>query len=444
MAERAQLNILDELYLHLDREDEPWSVHLEVQAEGRIDADRLADAIRRAAELHPVARARLSDSSATDRRYHWEIADELAEAPLEVVECSDGAEVERARERALGAVPSLDDAPPFALTLIQRPSGDSLILNIHHAAGDGIGALRLMGSILRAYAGEDDPVPDVDPIEARDIGKIVSTSLADRLSRGRALVEHMARFATPPARVAPDGGVDEPDGPAYGFELIRLSAEEANAAMELRRDGATMNDVLIGALGVAIRRWNEQHEGDGGRIALMMPVNLRPKEWRFDVIANFASYVTVHLAEDEQDELEAAIAATADRTRRIKDEGVAGLIVDLLQVPTALPTGIKQRLQQLIPLTGDMVVDTAVLSNLGRLEGVPHLGDEAGAIRAVWFSPPGRMPLGASFGVATLGEELFITLRYRHALLAPTAAAEFGRLYRDLLTGAGVREAARG
>jgi hypothetical protein len=25
----ADLNILDEFYLHLDRQDEPWSVHLE-------------------------------------------------------------------------------------------------------------------------------------------------------------------------------------------------------------------------------------------------------------------------------------------------------------------------------------------------------------------------------------------------------------------------------
>jgi NRPS condensation-like uncharacterized protein len=438
----ARLNILDELYLHLDREDEPWSVQLEVQVEGRLDESRLTDAAREAAARHPVARARMADSRGIDIRYHWEIEEELGDVPLEVADCRDEPSVERVRERALGCVPSLDDPPPFALTLIHRPSGDTLILNIHHAAGDGIGALRLMGSILRAYAGDDDPLPDVDPLEARDIGRIVSASLADRLSRGRALIEHMARFATPPARVAPDGGVE--DRPAYGFELIHLDGDEAQAALALRRDGATMNDVLIGALAVAIRRWNEQHEADGGRIALMMPVNLRPKEWRFDVIANFASYVTVHIAEDEQDELDAAIAATADRTRRIKDEGVAGLIVDLLQVPTALPTGVKQRLQQLIPLTGDMVVDTAVLSNLGRLEGVPHLGDEAGAIRAVWFSPPGRMPLGASFGVATLGEELFITLRYRHALLAPTAAAEFGRLYRDLLTGAGMRETARG
>jgi NRPS condensation-like uncharacterized protein len=443
MAERAQLNILDELYLHLNREDEPWSVHLEVQAEGEIDPEKLAGAIRAAAARHPVARARLSDSRGTDVRYHWEIEDELAEAPLDVVEAGDESDVERAREQALGHVPTLEDGPPFELTLIKRPSGDSLILNIHHAAGDGIGALRLMGSILREYAGEEDPLPDVDQLEARDIGKIVSTSLTDRLSRARALVEHMARFATPPTRVAPDGGADEPDGPAYGFELIRLSAEETAAAMELRSNGATMNDVLVGALGVAIRRWNEQHDEGTGRMALMMPVNLRPKEWQFDVIANYASYVTVHLGEDEQDDLETAIAATADRTRRIKEDGIAGLIVDLLQVPTALPTGVKQRLQQLIPLTGDMVVDSAVLSNLGRLQGVPHLGD-AGSIRAVWFSPPGRMPLGTSFGAATLGDELFITLRYRRALLAPTAAAEFASLYRDLLTEAGVREAARG
>ena len=438
----AELNILDELYLHLDRDDEPWSVQLEVQAEGHIDAGRLVGAIRDAAARHPVARARLSDSRGIDVRYHWEIDDELAEVPLEVVDCRDEDAAAKARERALDHVPSLDEPPPFELTLLRRPSGDSLILNLHHAAGDGIGALRLLGSILRLYAGEDDPLPDVDPLEARDIGKVVSSSLADRLSRGRALAEHMARFATPPARVAEDGG--NPEHPAYGFELIRLSGAEAKAALDLRQDGATMNDVLIGSLGVAIRRWNEQHDGETGRMALMMPVNLRPKEWQFDVLANFASYVTVHLAEDEQQDLATSIAATAERTRRIKEDGIAGLIVDLLQVPTALPTGIKRRLQELIPLTGDLVVDTAVLSNLGRLQGVPHLGEDGGAIRAVWFSPPGRMPLGASFGVATLGEELFITLRYRHALLAPAAAAELAELYRDVLTGARVQEAARG
>src|SRR3954447_23285831 len=82
----ARLNILDELYLHFDRADEPFSVHMEVQAEGRIDADRLRHAIADAARSHPIARARMRDFRETDRRYHWEVGDELGTVPLEVVD----------------------------------------------------------------------------------------------------------------------------------------------------------------------------------------------------------------------------------------------------------------------------------------------------------------------------------------------------------------------
>ncbi len=113
---------------------------------------------------------------------------------------------------------------------------------------------------------------------------------------------------------------------------------------------------------------------------------------------------------------------------------MAGLLIDLFEAPTALPTGIKKRLQTLIPLTGNLAVDTAALSNLGRLESVPDLG-EAGAVKAVWFSPPGRMPLGTSLGIATLRDELFVTLRYRHSQFDARAAAEFGSLFRRVLVG---------
>src|SRR4051794_41787392 len=102
MAARARLNILDELYLHLNRDDEPWSVQLEVQAEGRIDEARLADAIRKAAALHPVARARLSDSRGTDVRYHWEIDGGLAEAPLEAGAAGAATEAAPGRQGGLG------------------------------------------------------------------------------------------------------------------------------------------------------------------------------------------------------------------------------------------------------------------------------------------------------------------------------------------------------
>jgi NRPS condensation-like uncharacterized protein len=428
------LNILDELYLHLDRDAEPWSVQLEVGVEGRVDADRLSAAILEGARRHPLARARLCPARGLDFGYEWEVADELAAAPLEVADCDDDTAIATARERLLSTSPDLDEAPPFAMTLAHHPDGDAIMLNLNHAAGDGISAVRLMASILRAYAGEDDPHAPVDPLAVRNIGELVnSRSLPARLARGRTLARQATRVAAPPARIAPAGIDGERDG--YGFELLQLDSDELQAILDRRTGGATVNDVLLGALALTIHRWNERHGEGDGRIGIMMPVNLRPGEWPNEVFGNFASIVSVDLAADEQTDLPTAVAAAAERTRQIKSEDGAGLAVDLLELPTAtLPTAVKQRFQDLINLTGSRFVDTTVLSNLGRLEAVPALGGEAGAVRKVWFSPPGRMPLGASLGAATHDDQLFLTLRYRHALFDPRAAADFAALLREVLT----------
>ncbi len=117
-----RLSILDELYLHLDRAAEPWSVHLEIQVEGTVDERRLADAVREAARKHPLARARLGDSRGTDIRYHWEIADQLDFVPLEVV---GGDDLPAAREALLGRTPPLDRPGPFELLLAHSSDGDT-------------------------------------------------------------------------------------------------------------------------------------------------------------------------------------------------------------------------------------------------------------------------------------------------------------------------------
>jgi NRPS condensation-like uncharacterized protein len=429
----TDLNILDQLYLHLDRQDEPWSVHLEVAVDGEIDAERLHDAVLAGMRAHPIARARLRRALPTDLRYHWDIADVVDDVPLEVVACEDDAAVHAARDRLMSHSPSLESPPPFAVTLAHYPDGDVLMLNLAHAAGDGMSAVRLMASFLRAYAGEEDPLPGVDPLEVRDIARLVnSRSFKARLARGATLVEQAGRLAETPGRIAPQGANDRP---GYGFALLRLEAGELEALQSHRRDGATVNDVLLAGLGVAIRCWNDRHGVAGAPLAVMMPVNLRPAEWRNEVVGNFASYVSVRFTSEDLVDLSTAVSAARARTREIKRHDAAGLVVDLLELPTAtLPAAVKRRFQDLIKLTGSRLVDTAVLSNLGRLNGVPRLGGGAGAVRQVWFSPPGRMPLGASLGAATYGDELFVCLRYRHALFDADGAAAFATVLRDLLT----------
>ena len=74
MPTTTPLNVLDELYLHLDREEEPWTVHVEIRVDGRIEFAALEAAVREAAARHPIARAELAPSRGIDLHYEWLIA----------------------------------------------------------------------------------------------------------------------------------------------------------------------------------------------------------------------------------------------------------------------------------------------------------------------------------------------------------------------------------
>jgi NRPS condensation-like uncharacterized protein len=435
------LSLLDELYLNLDRGAEPWTVQYEVHLSQQLDCDRLAPAVAAAARRHPLSRARLAPWRFQDRGYTWEIADDLDAVPLRVVECRDEEALAAERERLFEHSPSLAAAPPFVLVLARRPDGDSLLLNLHHAAGDGVSVARLMLSILRAYADVEDPMPAVDALAVHDIRSLsAARSMGERRSRHRALIRGAWRPLVHIARVARDGGDDRP---AYGFELAALTCEETRTVLTRRTAGTTVNDVLLAALAVAIARWNAGHGRTDRLIALTMPVNLRPPEWRFEILSNFASWVTVWIRTVPGEDLSAVIKRVGVRTRAIKRERLGGLAVDLLEVPGKLMIAAKRWLQYLKPLTGDVVVDTASLSNLGRLDALP--AQFTGTVGAVGFSPPGQMPLGVSIGVVTLEDRLYLTLRYRHAQFDSAAARRFTRLYRDVLLGeaTGARSSAR-
>jgi NRPS condensation-like uncharacterized protein len=157
-----------------------------------------------------------------------------------------------------------------------------------------------------------------------------------------------------------------------------------------------------------------------------MPVNLRPAAWRDEVVGNFASYVSVVVPVAPEGVRPTAEAVGA-QTSEIKRHGLAGVVVDLLAGPSLSTIAAKHRLVGLIPLMGNVVVDTASLSNLGALPALP------GRVEAVWFSPPSRMPLGAALGVLTHGGRLHLTLRYRHAEFDPAAAEQFLALFRGVL-----------
>jgi NRPS condensation-like uncharacterized protein len=425
-----RLNLLDELYLNLDREAEPWTVHYELQLGMHLDADRLASAVAAAARRHPLARVRLVPWHFFDRGYDWEIADELDEVPLKISGPGPDA-VAQARELLFSTSPSLSSPPPFMVVLVRGSGGDSILLNLHHAAGDGISAARLMLSIVRAYAGDEDPVPALDPLAVHDVWQLAAArSFREQRARRRALMMGAWRPLVRTARIAGEGGDDRP---AYGFETFAMSTQESQALFARHPEGTTVNDLLLGALAVAIGRWNAEHDLGRQPIALSMPVNLRPPQWRLEIFSNYASWVTVWILPRRGDDLASVTKRVAARTRAIKRDRLGGAAVDLLWIPGELMIAAKRWLQYMKTFTANAVVDTASLSNLGSAEPLPALFD--GKDVAVWFSPPSQMPLGVGVGAVTLRDRLYVTLRYRHAQFDPAAAHRFAALYRSVLTG---------
>lgn len=424
------LNILDELYLNLDRAAEPWTTHYEVHVWTHLDADRLAGAIAAAAARHPFARARLADWRFQDRIYAWEIVDQLDEMPLKVTVCDDEDALAEERERLFSTSPSLAAAPPFAIVLARCGDRDVLLVNLHHAVGDGVSAARLVLSIMRAYAGDDDPLPPVDPLAVHDVRALAAAcSTREQTVRGHALLADAAwRSLMRTARVARDGGDDRP---AYGFELFALSADESRKLFDRHPHGPTVNDLLLAALAVAIARWNAEHGGRTGPIALSMPINLRPAQWRFEIVSNFASWVTVWIRAESHEDVSSVATRVATSTRAIKRDGLGGLAVDLATIPGNLMIAAKRWLHYAKAFSSDIVVDTASLSNFGRLEPLP--GSFDGIDAAVWAAPPSQMPLGVGIGAVTVGDRLYVGMRYRHAQFNGAAARRFMDLYRAVL-----------
>ena len=418
---RVPFSVVDEAVLLLDAEAAPWSIQLEARVAGRLDEHRLRSAVAEALRRHPMARARKVASRRSEHLNYWEIPDEPDWDPLRVVECPDDEALSAVRAELYSLAVPLAESPPLRVRLVRHPGGDLVMLSVHHAATDGFGCLRVMRSIARTYANAADPLPEIDFLAARDLRASLAADLSIRARRRLVLVDKLRDLVAPPARLAPDQPTARP---GYGFHHVSLSAEQTQALLALEHPG-TLNDVLVAALHLAVARWNAQHHRACRRIGVLVPVNLRPPEWQHEVVGNFSLPTRLTTNSRERATPATALAVVTAKTRRKKGAGMGSALIELLSASPLLPIWAKQVLVTLIPVTGNRLVDTAILSNLGRIDDPPSFGPEAGDITELWFSAPARMPLGLSLGAVTITGRLHLSFRYRHALFGPDAARRF-------------------
>ncbi|HEX3448998.1 MAG TPA: hypothetical protein VHS97_12135, partial [Isosphaeraceae bacterium] len=340
---------------------------------------------------------------------------------LRSIDCGDESALAAARAQFYSRPIDVERSPALRLLLAHRPGGDSLLLSANHAVTDGVGALRFLHSVARAYCGRPDPVPAVDPLAARNLQAQFSHTVPHRPRNAE-----RAKSPSGPRSLLVPKGADRESG--YGFLPSALSADQARG-LDPRRlvPTATVNDLLLASLHRAVAAWNADHNRPCHTISVLMPVNLRPPEWRNEVVGNLTLAGSTLSTPDQRSTAESLLATMTAQTQRIKaGDDFAALL--------EMPLWVRKLLLILVLTKGARSMDTAVLSNLGRIDDVPDFGTEAAEVTEFWFSPPVVMPMGLAIGTASLNGRLHLSMRYRRALFDDRAALRFWELFLNSLT----------
>lgn len=420
--------VLDELFLNLERDGEPWTIQVEVEVDARLEDERLRAALHTAMAVHPLALARREPITGLEYDYTWRVCAEPDVDPFSVVDCDGEAALAQERRELYSTPIPLGLAPPLRVRLAHLPGRDVLMLCVHHAAFDGVGAVRLLRAVAAGYGDLEPADSDVDVIglaEAREMPEtLVPRGLRGLLRRAGHQGRLLRELADAPARLAPSGDRDEP-----GYRFVHRSLAAGGLGRRPGQpEGPTANDRLLATVHLSVERWNADHGRPTGRVAVMMPVNLRPPAWRTKVVANLATIVTVSTNAADRVSPDACLAAVHRTTRRLRRPEAVTSLLPALRLGRPLPLLLRSLILDGVMLgTRDRVVDTVALSNLGRIE--PLVGLPAHETAQVWFSPPARMPLGLAIGVVTVGDRTHVVLRHRPPLLGPHAARAFADLF---------------
>ncbi|MDQ5856649.1 MAG: condensation domain-containing protein [Actinomycetota bacterium] len=419
------LTMLDESLLLLQETRASWNVQFELGTDHHLDEARLRQAVLSCCQRHPLVRARLTRSPQGETSYRWDFADEVDWDPLRVVECSDSAALARLRTELYSPPIALNTTPGFRIVLARRPSGDLILLSASHLVADGVGALRLMQTINRAYRGEPDPPDPLSLAQARDLSSFLTPKTrSEKWARRLEGLRRIREALNPPSRIAVVGGTDR-DGFGFVFRTLDLGQTTTPGLMQ-RPPGTTVNDVLLAALHLTVQSWNTKHGVSTGRVGVQMPVNVRPADRLWNVVSNLTSMVSVSTVPDDRVDLATATAAVARQTYRRRRNDRAYGLYDLLEATKKAPLAVKRAVPRLIHLTGDRFVDTAMLSNLGRIPESPTFTTRPGSEPPeLWFSPPCDPACSVAIGVATSGQRLALVTRYRYEQFDAGTAEEF-------------------
>lgn len=424
---------LQEAVYNVERGLTPWTMQVEAATTTTLDPRRLRDAARTACETYPMAKARCRRSDGGGTAHDWILPAAPAEIPVEVVD-GDAADLAALRRRYYGAHFDLTAEPPFGLLVVRgdgAAGGDRLCVRASHVPFDGVGALLVLNALLVAYRGGEPTAVEIDGTPQEVMARVRPEGVGRRLGLLGATGRRLGRVLDPPTRLRGDGDTSVPAG-GWRYAHRHLDADATGRLVADRPDGVSVNDVLLAALHLTIDRWNADRGGDPGRIGVMMPINVRPAAEFYAGVGLYTLFDSVTTTPAHRRDAGTTMTEVAARTDAITaTERQFGYLEWWRLLAAVAPPAVRDRVPALLFGPCERLLDTAILSNLGRIPALPELPD--GDVVDPWVTPPCWPPTPVAIGAVTVGDRLHLGFRYDRSVFDADDAAALADRYHELL-----------
>lgn len=326
MARHDLLTPVDAAWFRMDQDEDPADVAAVLFFDGPIDEARLRQRLEDRLLIHPRFRRRVVDRGKVAPP-EWKDDEHFSlDAHVRRLELAPDEDLADVVSRLVSTPMSFAHSPWSATILRGLRGGDALFVRLHHCLGDGFALLDVLISLAdKNGAGDEKPPAPVLP-EGHRRGAALS------LARILAMRFDPATFLRSPLSGRRRVAWTDP-----------IALADVKAAAHGQR--ATVNDLLLGSLSAALRRYLIAREGTAAPIRAIVPVNLRPHDMPIDLErGNWFGLVFLDLPvdEDTRDRRMVALRRSMERIKRSKEAGVALWILGLMgRVPTLVDRVIE-------------------------------------------------------------------------------------------------------
>lgn len=416
-----------------DRADYPMAMLFMLDFSGELHRREFTQAVSDALDRHPLLRSHIRRGERND--WHWvEASDpqpffswEKLGAPLDF---PDGKQID------------LTQTVGLRIWVRIGAGRTELLLQVAHACCDGLGVMQFLEDLLAAYhrhtTGEQVALAPRDAERIALRGRFGLNVWRRMLRAPQELVgllgavEFMAHKPLPvPLHTAAAAVEPTPDFPAavsHQFTLEQLAGLRTAA----RNQGATLNDLLIRDLFLALGEWTAQHEPTSCRrpLRIMVPVSLRSTADLEMPAVNIVSMVNLDRRPTKFRNPRALLRGISLEMWAIKRWKLGLTLVHL----TSLVRKVSGSLNSLLP--DSRCLATCMFSNLGPVLAGSTLPRDEGRIVAgnvrldrLESAAPLRPHTRASFVVVTYGHEISLMMNYDAQTFSREHAQEFLRQF---------------